>query len=562
VLSLLQRLRMEYKPKLPLILTKIESLAIEDQSGLRAPEEQLRSLFPKTFSQPLLSFKEGTKKTHAPLKVGIVLSGGQAPGGHNVISGLFDALKKLNAHSQLFGFLDGPSGIVENRHIEITEHLLAPYRNQGGFDLIGSGRTKIETDEQFQAAYKTAKELDLDGLVIVGGDDSNTNAAVLAEYFLERRVKTKVIGVPKTIDGDLKNDYIETSFGFDSASKTYSEIIGNILRDTLSAKKYYYFIKLMGRSASHLTLECALQTHPNLALISEEIEAQNKTLKDLTIQISDLITERAKQGKDYGVILIPEGIIEFIPEFKGLIRELNNLMAPDKPHVSMMEKMASKEEKAAYVSKQLSPSSLQCFESIPLEIQAQLLIDRDPHGNVQVSKIETERLFIEMVKKELKNRQKKGEYKGKFSAQPLFCGYEGRSCFPSNFDCQYCYALGYGAAVLIDAGVTGYMSCVQDLFAPPEEWQVAGVPLVSMMHLEERHGKSKPVIRKALVNLDGEAFAAFKEQRGRWRLNDEYHTPGPIQFFGPHALTEATTLTLEYETSQKAFAQANSGDLE
>lgn len=560
--SLLQRMRMQYQPKLPKILAKIESLTTKTETGLSEVNEQISRLFPNTHHQQFLSFKEEGKRQHAPLKVGVVLSGGQAPGGHNVIAGLYDALKKLNGSSRLCGFLNGPSGIVENRYIEITEELLGPYRNQGGFDLIGSGRTKIETPEQFQAAKKTVQELDLDGLVIVGGDDSNTNAALLAEYFLAQKVKTRVIGVPKTIDGDLKNEYIETSFGFDTAAKTYSEIIGNILRDTLSAKKYYYFIKLMGRSASHITLECALQTHPNLAFIGEEVEAENKTLRDLTLQICDLVCERAKQGKDYGVILIPEGIVEFIPEFKILIQELNSLLAPEKNHLSKLEEMTSKEEKVKYSIAQLSPASAKCFESMPQEIQTQLLIDRDPHGNVQVSKIETERLFIEMVKKELKSLQKKGEYKGKFSAQPHFCGYEGRSCFPSNFDSQYCYALGYVAAVLIDAGATGYMSCVQNLIQPVEEWQVGGVPLVTMMHVEERHGQPKPVIRKALVNLDGEAFDKFKQSRNAWRLNDDYHYPGPIQFFGPSALTEAATLTLEYETSRKAFAQANAGDLE
>lgn len=542
---------MQYQPTLPDALNDIESLApIHKEEEGTFDKSELLHLFPKTHRQPILRFRKGMEKTqHNPLKVGVVLSGGQAPGGHNVISGLYDALKKLNPKSKLFGFQNGPSGIVQNRHIEITEQILAAYRNQGGFDLIGSGRTKIETEEQFQAAEDTAKTLDLDGLVIIGGDDSNTNAALLAEHFLNRGIKTKVVGVPKTIDGDLKNAYIEASFGFDTAAKTYSEIIGNILRDTLSAKKYYYFIKLMGRSASHITLECALQTHPNLTLISEEVESNKNSLMDLIQEISDLVCQRAEKGKDYGAILIPEGIVEFIPEFKQLIKELNELLSPEKSHLANIESKALKEEKVEYMAKQLTQPSTKCYEALPQEIQIQLLLDRDPHGNVQVSKIETERLFIEMVKKELKDRQKKGLYKGKFSGQPHFCGYEGRSCMPSNFDSQYCYALGHVAALLIDCGATGYMSCVQNLFQTVETWEIGGIPLISMMHLEKRHGKDKPVIQKALVDLAGPVFSKFVKERDDWKLQDDYQYPGPVQFFGPSELTETTTLTLELESS-------------
>lgn len=556
--SLLQKLRMNYAPKLPKSIQEIRDLVVEEvEPFYESQSQELKKHFPNSLHQPLVHFKKGNTQKHEPLKVGVVLSGGQAPGGHNVLSGLYDALKKLNSQSQLYGFLNGPSGILENKAIEITETVLAPYRNQGGFDLIGSGRTKIETPDQFRAAEAAMKERGLNGLVIVGGDDSNTNAALLAEYFLSKGLDIRVIGVPKTIDGDLKNRFIEISFGFDTACKTYAEIIGNISRDTISAKKYYYFIKLMGRSASHVTLECALQTHPNLALIGEEIEAENRTLNAITQQIADLIVERAKLGKDYGIILIPEGIVEFIPEFKQLIKELNDLLSPGSPHLSKIE-AAAKGEKIALVQELLTKSSQQCFQSIPDEIQLQLLIDRDPHGNVQVSKIETERLFIETVKAELKNRKKKGDYTGKFTAQPLFCGYEGRSCFPSNFDSQYCYALGHVAALLLDAGLTGYMSCVQQLFQPVEDWQISGIPITSLMHLEQRHGSAKPVIRKALVELEGNVFNSFKRQRDKWRLSDNFRYPGPIQFYGPVELTDAITLTLEYEsTDSEAFAVAH-----
>ncbi len=549
-LSPLQLFRLTYQPKLPFLLNSLHSLAPIEIGHKREIEDlTLKNLFPETFEQPFLSFKKGEESDSFPaLKIGVVLSGGQAPGGHNVISGLFDALKKLNPNSQLIGFCNGPNGILKNQIMEITSSLLAHYRNQGGFDLIGSGRTKIETLDQFQTASKTIKDLDLDGLVIIGGDDSNTNAAFLAEYFKQNNIKTTVVGVPKTIDGDLKNEWIETSFGFDTASKIYSEIIGNILKDSLSAKKYYYFIKLMGRSASHLTLECALQTHVNLALISEEVEEKKQSLSNLISQIVEMIVQRAMQGKQYGAILIPEGIIEFIPEFKEMIQELNALLAPHHPYFQQFNRLKDKVSKVKDVSQQLSLDASQCFNSLPLDIQMQLLLDRDPHGNVQVSKIEIERLFIHLVEQELNIRKEKGQYDGKFAAQSLFCGYEGRSGLPTNFDCQYCYSLGHVAALLLSAKASGYMSCVNHLTQPVEEWSLSGIPIFSLLHLEVREGKQKAVIRKALVDLKGKPFAVFASQRENWKMADDYCCPGPIQFMGPSEIADTPPLTLIYET--------------
>lgn len=552
-LSLLQQIRAQYQPGLPSILQEITNLTPIPRTNdvKKGHDERVSTYFPKTAKQPFLTFSMGKNIKHTSKRVGVVLSGGQAPGGHNVIVGLYDALKKLHPDSRLFGFCNGPSGILKDKFIEITGNVLTPYRNQGGFDLIGSGRTKIETPEQFEAAETTVKALDLDGLVIIGGDDSNTNAALLAEYFLKKGCKTVVTGVPKTIDGDLKNEDIEISFGFDTACKVYSEIIGNILRDSLSAKKYYFFIKLMGRSASHIALECALQTHANLTLISEEIQDQRKTLQQISSEICDMICARAKLGKDYGVILIPEGIIEFIPEFKMLINELNTLLAKNKPHLEKITALNSNEDKFSYIASQLSSAAGSCFQEIPSDIRLQLLMDRDPHGNVQVSKIETERLFIESVEKELKQRTVSSEYQGKFSPQPHFCGYEGRSGLPSNFDAQYCYALGHVAALLVDASATGYICCIQNLSSPVEEWQVGARAITSMMTLEERHGQEKLVIRKALVDLKGKPFAAFKANREEWKLQDDYLSPGPIQFHGPKELTDAITLTLALENERR-----------
>lgn len=535
--SLLQRLRTQYRPKLPNILKDILELKPRIDSNVMEPNDDLRELFPNTYKKPFISYSKHSEVERPELRVGVVLSGGQASGGHNVITGLYDALIRLNPNSKLYGFLNGPSGIIENHSKELSAEELLPYRNQGGFDLIGSGRTKIETKEQFEAALKTVQELNLQGLIVVGGDDSNTNAALLAEFFEERHIPCSVIGVPKTIDGDLKNRFIEASFGFDTATKTFSDIIGNIARDALSAKKYYYFIKLMGRSASHIALECALQTHPNLTLISEEIAAKNMTVAQVTNLICDVICERAQAKKDYGVILIPEGIIEFIPEFKKLIKELNTVLnAPGDKEIQRKE-----------ICQKLSHESQTCFKSLPEEIQNQLLMDRDPHGNIQVSKIESERIFISTVAKELKDRKSKGLYQGKFSPQGHFCGYEGRSCLPSNFDSQYCYALGQLAGLLVNSRANGYICAIRHLYRPVEDWQLYGVPLVSMIHLEERMGKQKPVIQKALVDLEGYAFDAFKKASEEWRVNDDYHYPGPIQFYGPKELTENVTLTLEYE---------------
>jgi len=543
VFTHLQKERLKFKPKLPNILENVSQLKMVEAKAKSENNNDLKDLFPRTLAQPRLGFEKGENVTHKPLRVGLVLSGGQAAGGHNVITGIFDAIKQFHQDSVLFGFLNGPSGIVDNEHVELTKEFIENYRNQGGFDIIGAGRTKIETPEQFEGAANTAKALQLDGLVIIGGDDSNTNAALLAEYYLANDIATRVVGVPKTIDGDLKNSEVEISFGFDTATKTFSETIGSILRDCISAKKYYYFIKLMGRSASHIALECALQTHPNLTFIGEEVARERNTLRDLTNKICDVICHRAEKKKNYGVILIPEGIIEFIPEFRELISELNRMK---------IDTNLRGEEKITFVRSKLSDHSKECFDSIPKVIQEQLLLERDPHGNVQVSKIETERLFIQSVKQELKNRKASGEYTGKFSSQPLFCGYEGRSCFPSNFDSQYCYALGFVAALLINGGATGYMSCVQNLAYPVEDWKIAGIPLTSMIHMEERKGKLKPVIRKALVDLNGNPFTIFQEQREFWAKNDDYRYPGPIQFFGPPEITDVTTLTLEYESQQLA----------
>lgn len=548
-LSPLQRARLKYQPALPQILQNIKALSVVKAANQdnKKPSTQISGLFPLTHQFPFLEFVKGTAQNHSPMRVGVVLSGGQAPGGHNVIAGLFDALNQLNGESTLIGFLDGPSGIVKDKTLEITETLLADYRNQGGFDLIGSGRTKIETAEQFKAAQATVERHQLDGLVIIGGDDSNTNAALLAEYFVAGKCKTSVIGVPKTIDGDLKGGGIEISFGFDTASKKYSETIGSLMRDALSAKKYYHFIKLMGRSASHIALECALQTHPNLAFISEEVAAEKKSLKNLVDEVCDLICKRALNGKDYGVILIPEGVVEFIPEVKKLIEELNGLLATTKEHNAVLDQL-SDDQKIAYIEKLLSKESLNCFQTLPKENRAQLLIGRDAHGNVQVSKIETERMFSEMVKKELKQRSKDGSYKGAFSPLTFFCGYEGRSCLPSNFDCQYCYALGMVAALLINAKATGYICSLQNLSKPVEEWVPAGIPLTSLMTIEKRHGEDKPVIQKALVDLKGKPFAAFSHQRAAWTENDVYADPGPLQFFGPKDFTDTITQTLNLES--------------
>lgn len=524
-MSPLQKLRLKYLPKIPNALSEFEYLHFESKEVL-SPDSKVSSFFPHFQNPSRIQFIKGQKKEKHPLKIGVVFSGGPAPGGHNVIAGIFDGLKKWNEKSTLLGFLNGPSGILEDKAQLLDEKQIDLVRNQGGFDLLGSGRTKIETEEQFAKSLAAMEKHQLNGLIIVGGDDSNTNAAFLAEYFLEKNCQTAVIGVPKTIDGDLKNKWIETSFGFDSASKTYSESIGNVAQDAASQGKYYFFIKLMGRAASHLVLECALKTHPNYALIGEEIAKSKKSLQAIIGDIADLIIERASHNKNYGVILIPEGVIEFIPEMKDLVEELNTIFAKGE---TPSEKLLSKSSQSIYCK-------------LPDKIQQQLLLERDPHGNVQVSKIETERLIIELVEKELKVRSPSV----KFNPQPLFFGYEGRSCLPSNFDANYCYSLGLTALLLAAYGKTGYMGILRHLNSPIQEWGVEGIPLVSMMEMELRKGKRKPVIVKSLVELNTPAYQMFAKERVKWRINDDYQSPGPIQFFGPIDVAEDIPLTLAF----------------
>jgi diphosphate-dependent phosphofructokinase len=531
----LQQVRRNYIPVLPKIFSSLTELVFH---AVHNPsiQPEIQKLFPLTSGFSIL---KGEKKAHKPpskpLKVGVVFSGGQAAGGHNVISGLYDALKSLDRHSQLLGFIDGPAGIVSGKYKELTDALIDPYRNQGGFDLIGSGRTKIETEEQFSASLERVRSLKLDGLVIIGGDDSHTNAALLAEYFLKNACPVRVLGVPKTIDGDLKNPYVATSFGFDTACKTYSEMIGNIAHDVLSAKKYYHFIRLMGRSASHIALECALSTQPNFTCIGEEIAAKKKTWNQTVLAIADMICRRAELSKHYGIILVPEGLIEFIPEIGSLIKELNGLLA------------GSSAITPQDIEAKLTPPSRACYSSLPEDIQKQLLLHRDPHGNVQVSFIETEKFLMQLVEKELLSRQSKGSYSGKFNAVNHFFGYEGRAGFPSNFDSNYCYALGYTAALLVNNGVTGYMCSIQNLSLHPSEWQIGAVPLTSLMNMEMRKGKERPVVQKALLDLNSKAFAHFSRQREDWAIDDTYLYPGPIQFFGPSALCDTVPQTLILE---------------
>ncbi len=532
----LQQFRQAYQPVLPPLLHDPSTVSWLLDPEPVSEDVKIQPLFPHLLGRPLLRAQKGTKRESKPLTIGVVLSGGQAPGGHNVIIGIYDCLMRLSSDSKLIGFLDGPSGIISGKWRSLEPKFLASYRNQGGFDMIGSGRVKIETDEQLSASLAVVQNLQLDGLVIIGGDDSNTNAAVLAEYFLKHGCQTKVVGVPKTIDGDLKNRWVGTSFGFDTACKVYAEMIGNIARDALSSKKYTHFIKLMGRSASHIALECALTTQPNLTLIGEEVAQKQTTLAQIVAQIADLVCHRAEIGKQYGVILIPEGLIEFIPEIAALIKELDALLAAE-PVLS-----------ASTAAGRLSPTVRNCFIALPQRIQEQLLFHRDPHGNVQVSLIETERLLMEMVEKELERRQSAGLSKAKFSPVQHFFGYEGRAGYPSNFDSNYCYALGFVSALLIDEGATGYMACIGNLKLSPDHWTVGGVPLISLMHVELRKGKEKPVIQKALVDLNGTPFKTFEHQRDEWKLNDQYRFPGPMQFSGDPSLTNRVPMTLVLET--------------
>ena len=545
--SALQKARASYQPKLPSALWGAVKAVEGEATQSVANQEEIKALFPTTYGLPVLSFeKNSAAKNQAPINVGVILSGGQAPGGHNVISGLFDGIKAINKDSRLFGFLMGPGGFVDHKYIELTAEYINDYRNTGGFDIIGSGRTKLEKKEQFDKGLEILKELDIKALVIIGGDDSNTNAAVLAEYYKAQNAGVQVIGCPKTIDGDLKNEMIETSFGFDTATKVYSEVIGNIQRDCNSAKKYWHFIKLMGRSASHIALECALQTQPNVCIISEEVEAKNQTLADIVNDIANIVAKRAAKGDNFGTVLIPEGLIEFIPAMKSLIAELNYLLAKTPKFTEM-----AKEEQREFVLKSLSADNATTFASLPEGVARQLTLDRDPHGNVQVSLIETEKLLSEMVANRLKEMKDAGEYTGKFAALHHFFGYEGRCADPSNFDADYCYALGYNAAQLINNGATGYMSSIRNLTKPSVQWEAGGIPITMMMNMERRNGEMKPVIQKALVDLNGKPFQKFASCREEWAMNTCYTYPGPIQYFGPAEVCDQTSRTLYYEQGGK-----------
>ena len=551
-LSLLEKHRRAYKPKLPSSLAQGISKVVLTKGSATEPlsdAAEVKALFPHTYGLPLINFSQGSSNISVrALTVGVVLSGGQAPGGHNVICGIYDALKGSSSESKLIGFLGGPSGLEEGKYIILDQAIIDEHRNTGGFDIIGSGRTKLETAEQFEKCRKVIADLKIDAIAIIGGDDSNTNAAILAEYLKSQGDKTCVLGVPKTIDGDLKNDSIPTSFGFDTASKTYAEMVGNIQRDSRSAKKYWHFIKLMGRSASHIALEVGLQTRPNVTLISEEIETEQLSLESVVDSIVKSIVNRAKIGKNYGVVLVPEGLIEFIPSLKKLVHNLNDLLAAHETEFNLIDTMPAK---ITWVAQHLSTDTSTSFQSLPEKIQAQLLLDRDPHGNVQVSKIETEVLLIEMTAKKLKQLQAAGLYSGKFSAQNHFFGYEGRCAPPSNFDADYCYALGQTAVVLALAGATGYMSSVKGLTQPASEWQAGGVPITMMFNMEQRHGKKKPVIKKALVELKGQPFLKLQAHRENWSVEDAYLYPGPIQYFGPAEVCDTPTMTLRLEQGIK-----------
>ena len=538
--------RAKYQPKLPSLLKKaglqIEAKPVVKTTKSVANAAEIKKLFPHIYGKPTLTFAKAKKASKKAFNVGVVLSGGQAPGGHNVVSGILDGIKASSPKSNLIGFLGGPSGLIENKFVNLTPAFVKDYRNTGGFDIIGSGRTKLETEEQFASALSTMQAHKLDALVIVGGDDSNTNACMLAEYIAAKGSPISVIGVPKTIDGDLKNSEIGASFGFDTASKVYSELVGNICRDANSAKKYWHFIKLMGRSASHITLEVALQTQPNLTFISEEIAEKKMTLDQVVKTITDAIVRRSEMKKNFGVIVIPEGLIEFIPEVKKLIAELNDLLAGKDDFATL-----GMDDKLQFVNKNISAASAKVFSSLPMLIKSQLLMDRDPHGNVQVSRIETDKLLIDLVGDALRELKQAGKYKGKFSALSHFFGYEGRCASPSNFDADYCYGLGFNAAALVSVGANGYMSTLKNLAAPAEKWVPGGVPLTMMMNMEHRHGKDKPVIKKALVDLKGKPFKTLAANRAEWTVTESYQDPGAIQYWGPSAVCDATTKTLALE---------------
>lgn len=552
-LSPLQVERLKYQPKLPSSLSEgINKLAINEGSATEsvANQAEIKELFKNTYGKPTVTFKTSSdSKSVKQRNVGVILSGGQAPGGHNVIAGLYDALKQANPSNKLYGFLGGPSGIIEGEYVEFDDKFIDAYRNTGGFDIIGSGRTKLETEEQFEKSLAVCKKLNISAVVIIGGDDSNTNAALLAEWFVANNADIQVIGCPKTIDGDLKNEQIEISFGFDTATKTYGELIGNIQRDANSAKKYWHFIKIMGRSASHVALEAALQTQPNITLISEEVESKKMSLSSIIDYMTDIIVKRSENHKNFGIAVIPEGLIEFIPEMGAMIANLNDIMSSLEKDAKYTS--ASQSEKFSIIENTLSSENAKVFSSLPTLIKSQLLMDRDPHGNVQVSKIETEKLLISMIEEKLKALKAEGKYSGKFSAQSHFFGYEGRCAFPSNFDADYCYSLGFNAFALISFGLTGYLSSVRNLTAPASEWIAGGVPLTMMMNMERRHGEMKPVIKKALVELDGPVFKQLEENREDWAMNDRYLFPGAIQYFGPSSVCDITTRTLQLEQSKK-----------
>ena len=549
-ISPLQEARYKYSPKLPGMLRNgISEITVKEGQPTQsvADQETIKALFPNTYGEKEITFEKGEAKTETPEKktVGVILSGGQAPGGHNVISGLYDALKALNPENTLIGFKNGPSGLIEDDFVVFDDPFINEYRNTGGFDIIGSGRTKLETEEQFEIAAEVAKKHGIDAIVIIGGDDSNTNAAVLAEYFAAHNTGVQVIGAPKTIDGDLKNDDIETSFGFDTATKTYSELIGNIERDANSAKKYWHFIKVMGRSASHVALECALETQPNICLISEEVADKKMSLSQIANYIADSVEKRAANGDNFGVVIIPEGVVEFVPEFSKLIAEINEMLAGDK--AAEFNALPTWEEKYAFIENGLTPESMEVFKILPTGIQQQLFLERDPHGNVQVSLIESEKLFSALVKDELERRKEAGTYKGKFNPLHHFFGCEGRCAFPSNFDSDYCYSLGYNAALLIENGFNGYLSKISNLSKPAEEWVAGGMPITKMMNIERRHGEDKPVIRKALVDLEGKPFKYFADHRDKWAEETAYVYPGAIQYYGPEEVCDITTKTLALE---------------
>lgn len=548
-ISPLQKARYQYEPKLPgMLRNDISRIAVKEGEPTQsvADQEVIQSLFPNTYGKNEITFVEGDSTANNNKQVvGVILSGGQAPGGHNVISGLYDALKAANPDNVLIGFKNGPSGLIEDDFIVFDDDYINQYRNTGGFDIIGSGRTKLETEEQFKVAAEVAKKHGINAIVIIGGDDSNTNAAVLAEYFAANGTGVQVIGAPKTIDGDLKNDDIEISFGFDTATKTYSELIGNIERDANSAKKYWHFIKVMGRSASHVALEAALETQPNICLISEEVAAKKMSLSEIADYIADSVEKRAANGDNFGVVIIPEGVVEFVPEFSALIAEINELLAGSK--ADAFNELPTWKEKYEFIRNGLSEDAFKVFEILPENIQQQLFLERDPHGNVQVSLIESEKLFSALVANKLKERAEKGTYKGKFNPLHHFFGYEGRCAFPSNFDADYCYSLGYNAFLLIQNGFTGYLSKISNLKEPAAKWIAGGMPITKMMNIERRHGEDKPVIRKALVELDGKPFKFFEANRDKWAVETAYTYPGAIQYYGPEEVCDLTTKTLKLE---------------